>query len=219
MKNFVVSDIHDHYDLLMEALNRNDFDINNFANRCGRYIGYFQDEKLFKYCRNSLLNDFRLKEKICADEYIYYKAVTENTESVSIHVRRGDYLNPVFGWYNLPFEYYRDAIEFLKRILNRPLEIFWFSDDPDYVKKMMIPYLGGVFVHTIQGYGAVADLMLMKSCKHNIIANSSFSWWGAWLNENPSKIVIAPSKWNVDDRFGARIPAEWRVIENNNIAL
>ena len=108
-------------------------------------------------------------------------------------------------------EYYEKAIEYIvKKSKNshKNLHFFLFSDDIDWViKNLKIDYPFTV-VDFNQGKGWL-DLNLMKNCKHNILANSSFSWWGAWLNENPNKIAIAPKRWTNKKAKGSIIPREW----------
>lgn len=160
------------------------------------YDGYFQNEKYFKHLRETLLKNFSLKEPIGEKNQATLNEILK-TNSVSIHVRRGDYLSMgniknLYGVCSL--DYYKKAVGYIAKRVENP-HFFLFSDDIDWViKNLKIQYPYTV-VDFNQGRGWF-DLELMKHCKHNIIANSSFSWWGAWLNENPDKIVIAPKKWN-----------------------
>jgi hypothetical protein len=115
--------------------------------------------------------------------------------SVSIHIRRGDYLANislnVLGL--LPIAYYHKAIQLIKTKIDNP-SFYFFSDDISWVKENLdVP--NGTYLSNKVTKNHLEDLYLMSRCKHNIIANSSFSWWGAWLNNNPGKIVIAPEKW------------------------
>lgn len=173
------------------------------------YDGYFQNEKYFKPVRKELLQCFR--SNIALDEknqQMLDKIIAEN--SISIHVRRGDYVtlecaNDFHGTCSL--EYYQKAIEYITKRVKNP-HFFLFSDDIEWtIKNLKIEYPFTV-VDFNQGKGWL-DLNLMKSCKHNILANSSFSWWGAWLNENPNKIVIAPKKWTTQRTKGSIMPKEW----------
>jgi hypothetical protein len=155
--------------------------------------GYFQTEKYFEEFRDSILSQFTFKSpyKDSAESYIQ-TIRKENKDAViaSIHVRRGDYV--MFPDHHPPcsFNYYNNAMEEL-RILNENIIYVIFSDDvewcktefsdPDYIiSDLENPY---------------TEMCAMSLCDHNIIANSSFSWWGAWLNVNQDKIVIAPSRW------------------------
>lgn len=173
------------------------------------YDGYFQNEKYFKHIRNELLQGFH--SNIALDEknqHTLNKILEEN--SVSIHVRRGDYVTlecakDFHG--TCPLEYYQKAIEYISKRIKNP-HFFLFSDDIEWtIKNLKIEHPFTV-VDFNQSKGWL-DLNLMKSCKHNILANSSFSWWGAWLNENPNKIVIAPKKWTTKKTKGSIMPREW----------
>jgi len=138
----------------------------------------------------------------------------KETNSISIHVRRGDYVedkvtNAYHGVCNL--EYYLEALKQLERRYDN-LILFFFSDDIDWVKKKF-SYLeqSKFFVENNINEKNWIDMCLMSSCKHNIIANSSFSWWGAWLNSNASKTVFAPKKWNYNKELdiSSLLPVEW----------
>ena len=122
--------------------------------------------------------------------------------SVSIHVRRGDYLN---GYYFetlgkiCDIDYYKRAIALINKEVNDPY-FYIFSDDPGYVAENL-KIENATYVDFNRGRDSWQDMYLMSQCKHNIIANSTFSWWGAWLNTNLNKIVIAPNRWfaNMDN--------------------
>lgn len=156
--------------------------------------GYFQCYKYFENIREQLLKDFELKEKLNKANKDILEQI-KNTNSVSIHFRRGDYLkNRVakhFG--NIGEQYYHDAIKYIAEHTNEPITLFVFSDDIQWVKKNVKFGHETVYVNVNSGKKGYFDIELMKNCKHNIIANSSFSWWGAWLNKNPEKIVVTPS--------------------------
>lgn len=162
--------------------------------RCA-FVGYWQTEKYFKSIRNELLNRFqfsrgeekmgKLKERICSgDNYI------------SVHVRRGDYLqNPELYGGICTNTYYESAIRIMKEKVGNPIFIF-LSDDISWVKEHW-KLKNAIYIEAsmFKRYQDWYDMCLMSCCSHNIIANSSFSWWGAWLNRNKDKIVIAPKKW------------------------
>jgi hypothetical protein len=119
----------------------------------------------------------------------------ESSNAVSLHIRRGDYVDDVKNKYLLTFglEYYNEAVSYIKQTVVDPV-FYIFSDDIDWAKNNL--KIGeAIFVSSpdIKDY---EELVLMSKCKHNIIANSSFSFWGAWLNQNFNKIVIAPKKWS-----------------------
>lgn len=173
------------------------------------YEGYFQNEKYFKHLRNNLVSDFSLKIPIDEKNQFILDKI-KNTDSVSVHIRRGDYVtldyvNKIHGVCSL--SYYEKAIEYIAQRVKSP-HFFLFSDDIQWViENLKINYPFSV-VDFNQEKGWF-DLNLMKNCKHHIIANSSFSWWGAWLNENPSKIVIAPKRWTANKQKCDIIPSGW----------
>jgi hypothetical protein len=162
--------------------------------------GFFQSEKYFKHNRQAILDmfifNFELDEK--------YDFLKKN-KTTSIHVRRGDYVNHPNHHPTQSLEYYSQSI----KILERETELFVvFSDDINWCKEN-IKLDNIVYIENEKDY---IELYLMSICSHNIISNSSFSWWGAWLNKNENKKVIGPLKW-----FGDAIkhstedilPQEW----------
>lgn len=173
------------------------------------YDGYFQNEKYFKHCRNELLQRFSLKGPLDEKNTRILEQIRKEN-SVSIHIRRGDYVtlesaNTLHGLCSL--EYYEKAIKYIAKKVKNP-HYFLFSDDVKWVienLKIDCPYTVIDF-NQDKGY---LDMELMKHCKHNIIANSSFSWWGAWLNENSKKIVIAPQNWIAANQKCDIVPNEW----------
>jgi hypothetical protein len=191
------------------------FDPNFFRIRDNTYIeGNWQNEKYFCNISDNIKSEFSLR-----------KAVTENFESISeriskshsisLHIRRGDYLSPKFSniYPVLSSEYYAKAAAHFDSLLSDPI-FFVFSDDLDWAKKNLnIPY-PSVFVDLSGENKDAEEMVLMSRCRHNIIANSSFSWWGAWLNRNPDKIVISPKKWfNILKAYEESIiPKEWLTI-------
>lgn len=173
--------------------------------------GFFQSHKYFDNIREELLEDFKLKKKLNSkNKQILEKIKT--TESVAIHYRRTDYLKArvanVMG--ACTDEYYHNAVNTIANKLNKPITLFIFSDDPKWVKENVKFEHEIIVVDINSGKQGYFDLELMKNCKHNIIANSSFSYWGAWLNENPDKIVIAPKIWmkNIESDYDL-IPDNW----------
>lgn len=171
--------------------------------------GEWQSEKYFKNIRNILTQEFTPKIK----SYTYEKYIEkiQSTDSISIHIRRGDYLNKKllenYGICSL--DYYNKAIKLIIEKISNPT-FFIFSDDIEWVKENLKIDFPTIFVSNgeIKDY---EELILMSKCKHNIIANSSFSWWGAWLNQNPNKIVIAPKNWFKNESWAPKdlIPENW----------
>ena len=168
--------------------------------------GYFQSEKYFESVKAQVREAFHFTEKIWQEisgeqeEIIKgYKKQIENTQSVAVHIRRGDYLqvSEVYGGICTE-EYYRKAIALMKEKF--PKTVFYiFSNDTDWAAEWAHKYSTEenpfvVIKGTTEETGYL-DLLLMSRCKHYIIANSSFSWWGAWLGCSPDKCVVAPSVW------------------------
>lgn len=166
-----------------------------------KYIfGYWQDEEYFKSISNAIRQAFTYRS--IDDTNRELASELRSINSVSLHIRRGDYKD--FGMTIVDDVYYTKAIaEINKRTVNPVFYIF--SDDLD-ASKNLAEDLGIRYkiVSLNRGVDSYKDMYLMSQCKHNIIANSSFSWWGAWLNENHEKIVIAPSIW--DERYSRLRP-------------
>lgn len=138
----------------------------------------------------------------------------KNTNAIAIHIRRGDYVNDLTTQQyhgNCGLDYYLEAIALVATKVT-DMKLFFFSDDSEWVKEQFksLPY-SKIFVDHNNGENSWKDMLLMCSCKHNIIANSSFSWWAAWLNGNSEKIVIAPKKWFavIKNDTNDLIPPEW----------
>lgn len=175
------------------------------------FDGYWQSEKYFIDIEKTIRQEYVLKSQfnkklIKKDEY----EKIGNCNSISIHVRRGDYdyhttINNVFGLCSL--DYYRKAISRVVEDINNP-NFFIFSDDITWTKENLKIDYPTVFIENNKDY---EDLVLMSRCKANIIANSSFSWWGAWLNQNKRKIVIAPKNWFRDKSKNTKdlLPKTW----------
>ena len=155
--------------------------------------GYFQSEKYFKDFRDDLLKQFTPKYQV-EEEYIKILSEIKNVNAVAIHVRRGDFVkdhNPFH--YLLDEEYYRKAIEYIMRYVNNPV-FFVFSDDTNWVKTHLVYGEKLRLISLKTQHSDIDELMLMKNCNHIIAANSTFSWWAAWLNENEEAIKIVPRK-------------------------
>ena len=158
--------------------------------------GYWQSEKYFKDIENIVRKEITLKNSL-PSKYSGLIGEITNNNSVSIHIRRCDYAtNKKFSAvYNLlDEEYYQRTVKFIAEKIKEP-KFFIFSDDIKWAKQNLnIPY-PKIFVSDNSEIKNYEELTLMSLCKHNIIANSSFSWWGAWLNTNIDKIVLSPDKW------------------------
>lgn len=174
--------------------------------------GYWQSERYFVDIEDIIRREFTIRVE--PDELNRKMAETiGGMESVSIHFRRGDYVsNPVVSRAigTLPLEYYSAAVERLRAHVAHP-HFFVFSDDVPWVKENLRIGCPVTFVDHNGPDKAYEDLRLMSSCRHHIIANSSFGWWGAWLAKNPAKTVIAPLKWFARKDVDTRdlIPEKW----------
>ena len=147
--------------------------------------GYFQSEKYFEHCADQVRHYFTPRKNV---EQLLQKKYPDLSDTCSIHIRRGDYVNhPLHEVCNL--DYYKRAIaEIERRTTIRKFVVF--SDDIQWCRNN----LRGQF-EFVDGNHDIEDIFLMSMCTHHIIANSSFSWWGSWLNKNPNKIILAPSAW------------------------
>lgn len=158
--------------------------------------GFWQSEKYFVAIRDILLNEFSFRSEAEGLNKELIEKI-DSVNSVSLHVRRTDYVNnaSVNSFHGTcSIEYYQKAIEIIAE-RNPSIELFVFSDDIDWCKEnMKFDHLVHFVSHNT-GKNSFEDMRLMSRCKHNIMANSSFSWWGSWLNRNSSKVVIAPSRW------------------------
>lgn len=177
--------------------------------------GYWQSEEYFRNSKDSIRQIFNLNELPLSESATEYKQQIKNSNSVSVHIRRGDYIsNKKANKHHVVLEkdYYIRAIKHIQQSVPEP-KFFFFSDDPNWVKANFDDIDNKVIVCKNNGNLAFQDMVLMSLCKHNIIANSSFSWWGAWLNNNSEKIVLAPNYWFVDktsnNRVNKIVPPNW----------
>ncbi len=158
----------------------------------GEY-GYYQGEKYFTGIKGGLLQQFTLKDPLSLTAQEFADKMTDN--SVSIHIRRGDYAddastNDYHGMCGL--DYYYNALECITSKVTDP-HFFVFSDDIEWAKNNLNMH-NTIFVSN-DDLSEYEELILMSRCSHNIIANSTFSWWAAYINQNNSKIIIAPKQW------------------------
>ena len=184
--------------------------------------GSFISEKYFADIKPIILKEFRFVGKVSdEDEEEKVTKMIRCSESVSIHIRRGDFTeNPQnrVAYNIIGNDYYNACVNYLAKRLKSP-KFFVFSDDMDWVKtNFKIPYPTYYIEnnyhsldHRIGHKMDFQDMRLMSECQHNIIANSSFSWWGAWLNQNPRRIVCAPKEFVRISNFDNKdiVPDEW----------
>jgi tellurite resistance-related uncharacterized protein len=173
--------------------------------------GYWQSEKYFKDIEHLLRADFTFQTAMTGQN----RQVSEQiptVNAISLHIRRGDYVNnpSTLATHGVCSpEYYRDAIQYIASRVAQPY-FFIFSDDMAWVKAQFKLDFPCQYVEHNTGSESYNDMRLMSLCQHHIIANSSFSWWGAWLNASADKIVIAPKKWFQIDKMTQDIyPDGW----------
>lgn len=188
------------------------YDTKFFESRESLYLkGYRQSEKYFSICKNNLLSKLQIKEEIGLD-YLSLSKEFKKDKSVALHVRRGDYLQKEALRFHgvLDASYYNSALKKINSKIENPT-LYVFSDDINWVKQNLHLPKNVMYVTNEMSKTAISDFHLISSCKHQIIANSTFSWWAAYLNPNPNKIVIAPKKWFNNAPYDTRdlFPPDW----------
>lgn len=171
--------------------------------------GFWQSERFFVRFADRVRGDFEFRPEVKALGQHWMKSIC-STNSVSLHVRRGDYISnsDVRKYHGVCSpDYYNAAVAELQK-RHAPIELFVFSDDIAWCRDHLsfeVP------VHLVDVNTAATDMYLMSLCRHHIIANSSFSWWGAWLNANKDKTVIMPEHWfvNVRSKDIDLVPRGW----------
>ena len=183
---------------------RVEFDLNLLKKDHCNFKGYWQCLPYYKDILPELEKELWVKEEFYTKKYLDLRERITNTESVSVHVRRTDYVGNK-AYHEFPFSYYYNAIQQVKG------DLFIFSDDMPWCKSVFKrDYFSRkiTFVHGLD----YLDFELMKLCKHNISANSSFSYWASLLNPNPDKTVIISGKWLAEkevDNKELHFPKEW----------
>lgn len=169
------------------------FDPSIFNNtKTAYYWGYWQNFKYFEDIADEIRTDFQFQKDLSKKNQQVLEEI-KKSNSVSIHVRRGDYLKDSLLGGLCGIYYYEQGIKYIQSNVTSP-KFFIFSDDIPWCRENLnLP--GSEIISWNNQSSSYIDMQLMSSCKHHIIANSSFSWWGAWLNENLNKIIIYPKKW------------------------
>jgi hypothetical protein len=192
------------------------FRLKRLAERDLFLFGYWQAYPYLEAIRPILKTEFKTKAS-APDYYQSYLELIRRSESVMLHIRRGDYVNsPSAAKFHgvLPLSYYQQAIEVL--LLEKPdSHFFIFSDDLPWAKEALPKDLKITFIENgLQADAAAQELQLMTECKHHIIANSSLSWWGAWLKQDGKGLVFAPNRWISDNSLDLSnlLPSSWRRI-------
>ena len=176
---------HFHYDAIMPAL------------RAPVYLdGYWQSERYFSDCAETVRRDFIPADPLDADNATIAAQINA-VNAVSLHVRRGDYVDdPATSVYHgvCSPDYYLRAVDYIAARIEAP-HVFVFSDDSEWTYDNIRLSVPTTIVKVNSPDRGYRDMQLMAMCSHHIIANSSFGWWGAWLNPSHEKIVVAPSRW------------------------
>ncbi len=154
--------------------------------------GLFNKEQYLSEIEDALRQDFTFKDKLTGFNAEMAEKI-QNTNSVSLHIRRGDLIK--LGYAIDKTDYYKKAVDYINRKVGNPT-FFIFSDDIEWVKTNLKIIDNYFLIDKNKGKNSYIDMHLMSLCKHNIIANSTFSWWGAWLNKNKDKIVTTPKEYS-----------------------
>lgn len=176
--------------------------------------GYWQSEQYFFNLASDLRREFTLNQPLDEVNHKMLEQIQHpSREAVSLHIRRGDYVSnaQTAQFHGLcSLEYYRLAVDYISENVSNP-HFFIFSDDLKWVRENLLLNHPMTLVDVNDANHGVFDITLMSSCRHHIIANSSFSWWGAWLNSYVGKIVIAPKRWFADATLDTSdlIPGSW----------
>ena len=185
--------------------------------RDGRVIylrAYWQAAGYAAAVESRLREEFVLKTEPSGKNLETLNRIAASRCPVSVHIRRGDYKGTGHDL-TLPMSFYEKAIAVLRDRLTSP-ELFVFSDDIEYARQNLSRDLKIHFVDHNNEFTAYEDLRLMGACRHHVIANSSFSWWGAWLTPRSDKLVLAPKHWRgqVVSYYPDLYPAGWELIDN-----
>ena len=174
--------------------NKNIFNLNK-----GQLIGWWQSEKYFSDSEviRQLHEDFRLSSKLeLSKQYCELKQEIENCNSVGIHIRRTDYVTKHIDVYGgiCTYDYYLRGINYISQ-KDSNLKFYVFSDDKEYIREKYGNKENYVIINHDKSMSDVEEMFLMSACKHHVMANSSYSWWAMWLNDNPDSINVAPDRW------------------------
>jgi hypothetical protein len=165
------------------------------------FNGYWQDKRYYEAVKNQIIGDLKIRNQYIDQEMISLIGEMANTNSVSVHIRRSDYLTGqnAYIFTSLSESYYSKALDIIKNTIGSSISLFVFSDDESFAKKLMDSTADDNW-QVMPMRSAYQDMYLMTMCKHHIIANSSFSWWGAVLGEEgfPEGITVAPKAWYKD---------------------
>ena len=180
------------------------------------YKGLYQNEQYFLDVENEVREAFTFDDSKFSDRTrLCLEHLQRDPRAVSIHVRRGNYTLPKY-WPSMgqyaSTAYFLNAIESMSKLMPGA-HYYVFSDDLQWVRDNL-PLESANFIDWNTGEDSWQDMMLMSNCRHNIISNSTFSWWAAWLNDHPDKIVMAPRQWSATQPATDLVPDSWLLIEN-----
>ena len=172
-----------------------------YATKNTYIFGHWQSERYFKKCQNIIREEFSLTKEAIEDRTELIQKI-EHSNSVSLTIRRGDYLqHHHLNLYGEQLTFHHQAVKYIAERISQP-HFFVFSDDIEWVKKNLQLTFPVTYVSDVYSGDAYKlnpkrhqDLLLMSKCKHHITTNSTFAWWGAWLNPSKNKIVVAPKQW------------------------
>lgn len=199
------------YDVVREVSKRFQPDV--FQAKDGTYLlGFWQCPRYFEDIRTVLMEDLAIRVPLSREEKLTEDRIIESQNAVAVHVRRGDYVTLASAAKfhgTCGVEYYQNAVTEMEQRLGRP-NYFVFSDDMEWARNNLSFMRDACFVAGEEGRPSCVGIHLMASCKHNVIANSSYSWWGAWLGRELDRIVIAPKHWSFGGPQSAEVlPASW----------
>jgi hypothetical protein len=198
------------------VINETEFDINQLPDKNLYFRGFWQNSKLFTEYSDIIKKEFSLKDKLSKENQIYLDKIN-SVNGIAVHIRRGDLLSRPVAVEDQPYsteEYYQEGISIIKRKVSN-LDLFVFSDDINWVEANLTFNLPTTYINS-KGPD-YEHFYLMSNCNHHIIANSTFSWWAAWLNNYKNKIVISPKWWYrnpIKNNKIIWIPDDWIILNN-----
>jgi hypothetical protein len=177
--------------------------------------GYWQAHQFADEVAVELRREFQYRDPAQGRNVDVLRMIQQSSHSVSLHIRRGDYTLAAEGNIALPMEYYYQGIRYFTS-RSPDTTFFVFSDDINFAKQSLPRDIKAVFVDHNDAFSAHEDLRLMSTCHDHVIANSTFSWWGAWLNPRPHKVVLAPRYWHLkpDSYYPDLFPPDWILLDH-----
>lgn len=174
-----------------------------------RLVGQWQSPQYFADYADVIRRDFTFRADASEGNQLLAR-ITADPSAVSLHVRRTDYVTPASNLGFVGESYYERAVAWVRERVAQPT-FYIFSDEPAWCRQHLMFGDASVYVDGNVGANSYLDMWLMSHCKHHIIANSTFSWWGAWLNPNAEKLIAAPARWFCDPSMDARdlVPSTW----------